>query len=172
MMDGELDSRGFAQAFDALSRDSEASEAWRTYHLISDAMRDSPMLSEGFAAQVAERLASQPTVVAPGRIASLQRRSWWALSAAASVAAVALVGWMALGPQQPGSLQAPMAQTEPAHGVAQAQLASAKPPVMVPPPAAANDYLLAHQGFSPRVWLQGMAPYVRTVSEPAAGTRK
>jgi hypothetical protein len=32
-------------------------------------------------------------------------------------------------------------------------------------PSAANDYLLAHQGFSPRVSLQGMAPYVRTVAE-------
>jgi len=29
----------------------------------------------------------------------------------------------------------------------------------------ANDYLLAHQGFSPRVSLQGMAPYVRTVAD-------
>ncbi len=31
-------------------------------------------------------------------------------------------------------------------------------------PTAANDYLLAHQGFSPRISLQGIAPYVRTVS--------
>jgi hypothetical protein len=37
--------------------------------------------------------------------------------------------------------------------------------VNVPLPSAANDYLLAHQGFSPRVSLQGMAPYVRTVSD-------
>jgi hypothetical protein len=44
-----------------------------------------------------------------------------------------------------------------------------KPPVVAVTtilPRAANDYLLAHQGFSPRVYLQGMAPYVRTVSEP------
>ena len=31
--------------------------------------------------------------------------------------------------------------------------------------AGANDYLLAHEAFSPRVSLQGMAAYVRTVSE-------
>ena len=36
----------------------------------------------------------------------------------------------------------------------------------------ANDYLLAHQGFSPRIYLQGMAPYVRTVSEQAVEPRK
>jgi hypothetical protein len=39
------------------------------------------------------------------------------------------------------------------------------PPAIVPLPNAANDYLLAHQGFSPRLDLQGMAPYVRTVSD-------
>ena len=39
-------------------------------------------------------------------------------------------------------------------------------------PSSANDYLLAHQGFSPRVSLQGMAPYVRTVSEHPAEARK
>jgi hypothetical protein len=43
--------------------------------------------------------------------------------------------------------------------------------VVVPLPTAANDYLLAHQGFSPRMSL-GMAAYVRTVSDPAADSRK
>ena len=35
-----------------------------------------------------------------------------------------------------------------------------------------TDYLLAHQGFSPRGSLQGMAPYARTVSDQANGARK
>jgi len=30
----------------------------------------------------------------------------------------------------------------------------------------ADDYLFAHQEFSPRMSLQGMVPYVRTVSGP------
>jgi len=38
-------------------------------------------------------------------------------------------------------------------------------PVTVQLTSSANDYLLAHQGFSPRVSLQGMVPYVRTVAE-------
>ena len=58
----------------------------------------------------------------------------------------------ALAPQ-PQAPQ-PVAQVQPAVATA-----------MVPLSSAANDYLLAHQGFSPRVSLQGMAPYVRTVSE-------
>ena len=44
-------------------------------------------------------------------------------------------------------------------------------PAIVPLPDAANDYLLAHQGFSPRVYLQGVA-YVRTVAERGAEARK
>jgi hypothetical protein len=83
------------------------------------------------------------------------------LSAAASLAAVALVGWMALAPQP---------QTTPAPTVAQAP--PEPPPIIVPLPSTANDYLLAHQGFSPRIYLQGVAPYARTVSEQAVEPRR
>ena len=143
LMDGELDA---AEVFDQLRVEGEALETWRTYHLISDAMRDTRLLSAGFAARVAERLAAEPTVLAPTRKQPVQR---FALAAAAGVAGVALVGWMAFAPQP--QVAAPIAKT-PA-------------PAAMPLPASANDYLLAHQGFSPRVSLQGMAPYVRTVAE-------
>jgi len=147
LMDGELDDTAAGTAIDALRRDRAAFEAWRTYHLISDAMRDTRLLSEGFTASLGERLAAEPTVLAPLPGGPRQR---FALAAAASVAAVSLVGWLAFAPQP------------------QTQLAQApKAPVMVALPASANDYLLAHQGFSPRVSFQGMAPYVRTVSEPS-----
>jgi hypothetical protein len=42
----------------------------------------------------------------------------------------------------------------------------------VPLPSSTPDYLLAHQGFSPRVSLQGMAPYARTVSDQVNEGRK
>jgi hypothetical protein len=35
-------------------------------------------------------------------------------------------------------------------------------PAVVALPSGTNDYLLAHQAFSPRMSLVGMAPYVRT----------
>jgi hypothetical protein len=44
--------------------------------------------------------------------------------------------------------------------------------VLIPLPSGTDDYLLAHQQFSPRVSLQGMAPYVRTVSEQLQESRK
>jgi sigma-E factor negative regulatory protein RseA len=163
LMDGELDDRSAAEVIESLGRDRYAVEAWRTYQLISDAMRDSRVLSADFTARVSARLAAEPTVLAP-RAMRPEPRRWFAVSAAAaSLAAVGLVGWMALGPQ-PGVSPAPAP-------VAQAKPAEAKP-VMVPLPSQANDYLLAHQGFSPRVSLQGMAPYVRTVSEQAVEQRR
>ena len=159
LMDGELEGRAAETAIEALRRDGEAWDAWRTYHAISDAMRDTPLLSEGFTARVAARLAAEPTVLAPRRAAPGPR---FALAAAASVAAVALVGWLAFAPQ-------PQAPAAPAPVAVAAPAAPTAPLVTVTTilPKTANDYLLAHQGFSPRVYLQGMAPYVRTVSEPA-----
>jgi len=66
-----------------------------------------------------------------------------ALSAAASIAGVALVAWLTL-------FDSPFAP--------QTQLAA------TPANGAVNDYLLAHQQFSPNTAMQGVASYVRTVS--------
>jgi sigma-E factor negative regulatory protein RseA len=167
LMDGELDEQAAAQTIDALARDHEALATWRDYHLISDALRASRLLSEGFTARVAQQLEKEPTVLAPhglkGGLRAEQPRRWVAM--AASVAAVALVGWLGFAPQQ--TAVAPVAQ---APRVAQPLVEPM--PVVVPLPSGTNDYLLAHQGFSPRVSLQGMAPYVRTVSEQVQEPRK
>jgi sigma-E factor negative regulatory protein RseA len=158
LMDGELDERATPQILDALGRGGEAFDAWSTYHLIGDALRRSRLLSEGFAARVASELAREPTVLAPRALRPAPPRRWYAL--AASLAAVALVGWLAFAPQDP--VRPPLAQ---------APLPPAAP-AAVPLPSGTSDYLLAHQAFSPRVSLQGVAPYVRTVSEQAQEPRK
>jgi sigma-E factor negative regulatory protein RseA len=162
LMDGELDDRSAAAAIDALSKDREAFETWRTYHLISDALVRSRMLSAGFTERVATELAKEPTVLAPARARPQAPRRWVAIAAGA--AAVMLVGWLGFAPQQ--SAVAPVAQ-------APLTLSSQETkPAVVPLPSGANDYLLAHQGFSPRVSLQGMMPYVRTVSEQVQEPRR
>jgi sigma-E factor negative regulatory protein RseA len=163
LMDGELDDKSAARVIEALRNDREAVQAWRAYQLIGDALRESRLLSADFSARFSARLAAEPTVLAP-RALQREPRRWYVGSAvAASVAAVAFVGWMAFAPQ-PGVQPAPVAAVQPP---------PADPkPNLVPLPTQANDYLLAHQVFSPRVSLQGMAPYVRTVSEPAAGPRR
>src|SRR5262249_50838156 len=106
-------------------------------------------------ARVSQRLAAEATVLAPGPLSSHlpgrtpAQRFTYAVAAAA--AAIALVSWLAFGPQ-PEVPHAPQ--------IAQGPTA----PVTVQLTSSANDYLLAHQGFSPRVSLQGMVPYVRTVA--------
>jgi sigma-E factor negative regulatory protein RseA len=162
LMDGELDDRSAAAAIDALSKDREAFEAWRTYHLISDALVRSRVLSEGFTERVAAALAKEPAVLAPARLRPQAPRRWVAVAAAA--AAVALVGWLGFAPQQ--TAVAPVAQAPVTLSVQEST------PAVVPLPSGANDYLLAHQGFSPRVSLQGMMPYVRTVSEQVQEPRR
>jgi sigma-E factor negative regulatory protein RseA len=162
LMDGELDEKSAAEMIDWLGRDGDALRVWRAYHLISDAMRDGCLLSDGFAARVAARLSAEPALLVPARLQA-EPRKWLVLSAAASVAAVSLVGWLAFAPQR----EAPPPQ------VAQASATPLKKqPAIVPLPSGTNDYLLAHQGFSPRASLQGMAPYVRTVSDSAQESTK
>jgi sigma-E factor negative regulatory protein RseA len=167
LMDGELDDKSAAEVLQALGSDREAVRTWRTYQLISDAMRENRLLSADFAARLAGQLAAEPTVFAPRALregSRAQSRAWFALSVAASLAGVALVGWMALAPQPqtiPASTPAPVAQMQPE-----------PKPNIVPLPTTANDYLLAHQGFSPRISLQGMAPYARTVAEQAVEPRR
>jgi len=157
-MDGELAQHEAGAALESLRDEGAARDAWRSYHLIGDLMRDPNTLSRGFGAgfssRVAERVAQEPTVLAPSRRRTeAARKPVWALSAAASLAAVALVGWVAFGPRE-----------EPQLAVSPPQVLVAQEAPQVAPPAAANDYLLAHQGYSPRNSLQGAAPYVRTVS--------
>jgi hypothetical protein len=58
----------------------------------------------------------------------------------------------------------------------QAEVAQARQPAplaaQVQPPDSANDYLYAHQVYSPRNTLQGVAPYVRMVSGEARPDQK
>jgi sigma-E factor negative regulatory protein RseA len=160
LMDGELDDRSAAELIDTLGREREARLAWCSYHVIGDAMREGRLLSQGFTARFSERLAAEPTALAPRLQAESKR--WYALSAAASLAAAGLVGWLAFAPQPPvAPAPAPIAQVP-----------KEITPNIVPLPRAASDYLFAHQGFSPRMHLQGMAPYVRTVSEQAVEPRR
>ena len=80
---------------------------------------------------------------------------------------MAVVGWVAVNTLKPeatpGQLaQAPLVQSQP-------QLQSFQPQAQALVPVAApvehiHQYLLAHQGISPTTAIQGVAPYIRTVS--------
>jgi sigma-E factor negative regulatory protein RseA len=158
-MDGELSGHQTREQFTRVKQDTELHHCWDTFHLIGDVMRGEHALSQEFEKRVAARLASEPAVLAPRPRVS-RRFATYALSAAASVSAVALVGWIAffmnpLAPQ-PDLAQAPPAP--PPAAVPAEQLAS------VPSDGAMNEYLIAHQEFSPSTEIQGLAPYIRGVS--------
>lgn len=149
LMDGELDDAE-AQACMAALQDREARGEWQTYHLIGDVLRDTPPVADDFMKRFSARLAEEPTVLAPHRSPRRSPRTAMALSAAASLAAVGLVLWAVL---QTGAVHAP------------AELIAAKTPPLEQVSVEVNPYLLAHQEYSPSVAMQGMAPYIRTVSE-------
>jgi len=157
-MDGELEGGPAGQMPSQLKSDAALRGNWDCYHLIGDALRG--VQGPDLCARICERLEAEPTVLAPPRRAMAANLPRLALRAAASVAAVAFVGWMALPLLQPDALQmaaSPAAQVK---------------PVAVPAGEGAKDYLLAHQRYSPSSAMQGVAPYVRTVAEVQSAARR
>lgn len=157
-IDGELSGPQADALPVQLKGDAQLRKNWDCYHLIGDALRgvQGPDLSPGIRA----RLDAEPTVLAPRRRRNPEKLRWAALSMAASVAAVAFVGWMALpGLQQDSS---PVAAV-PARDIRL---------VAAPAGGGAKDYLLAHQRYSPSSAMQGVAPYVRTVAEHRSSARR
>lgn len=166
LMDGEAGGQEAHQAMLRLKDAGEARETWATYHLIGDVMRGEAMPAFDVLQRVAATLVQEPTVMAPRRRSWTSRPLTFAWSAAASVAAVAAVGWMAFSTN--GVVNTPpveVARVEvPVVVQPEAQLVSA------PSDGLMNEYLLAHQGVSPSTSLHGVAPYIRTISiAPSAG---
>ncbi len=182
LMDGELSDDEAARVIAHLKQDAARRGAWGAYHVIGEAMRGEhrgaiPVLSPAFSHQLSERLALEPTVLAPRMRSPKATLQTYALSAAASVAAVAAVGWMAfnmLGPDTaPGTLAMAPAAKQPV--VAPAPVVAMQPPpapslapggveAVATAPEHVHEYLLAHQGISPSTAIQGVTPYIRTVS--------
>src|SRR5450759_4225021 len=152
-MDGELGDQQARQLPQQLKRDAELRGDWNCYHLIGDALRG--VQGPDLCAKIGARLDAEPTVLAPQRRSTAEKLRWYALSAAAGSAAAVIapasfVVWMALSCVQQDSVQI---AAMPAAEVKQAA---------VPAGEVANDYLLAHQRYSPSNAMQGVAPYVRT----------
>lgn len=160
LMDGELDEAEAQRTLAALKSSDELRDRWDEFHLIGDALRREPLLSSRFGEGFSKRLAEEPTVLAPRRIVPRPGRAMtYALSAAASVSAAALVAWVALS----GGAPAVDVVQRPAKAVT--ETLAAQPPLSnLPNDGSMNDYLLVHEGVSPFSSLQGLAPYIRTVS--------
>lgn len=144
-MDGELLEEETGALLAQLKRDGTLFTQWADFHVISDALKEQYSLqrelSPAFRERMSKRLSEEPTILAPQQTPPRRPRVL-ALSAAASVAAVAMVLGVALYNEQPAEF--------------------AQPTTAAATTTSVDDYLMAHQEFSPM--MQGVAPYVRTVS--------
>lgn len=169
LMDGELDERQTEREFARVKQQGELRETWDIFHLIGDALRGERLLATELSRRFSERLALEPTVLAPRRRRA-RRTATYVLSAAASLAAVALVAWAAVSLTQTATPQAEVASAPAAPAVLSPR---APPPQVasVPDEGRTSEYLLAHQGVSPSTAIQGVAPYIRSVSagQPSKG---
>ena len=162
LLDEELGEDEANRAIDALRRDKGLQEAWNTYHLIGDVLRRSPEYSPHLSRQVMARLLKEPVLFVP--VAQPKRSPLrLALPMAAAIMGMAAVGWVALSLNTPQPVEL-AAKTHSAGG-------SAAPAKDQTPSGALKEYLVAHQAHSPSGGIQGVAPYVRTVSEIHKGGR-
>jgi sigma-E factor negative regulatory protein RseA len=151
LMDGELFEDETEDLLDRVRRDSGTHKDWAVYHLIGDVLRQPEHIHCDLSAKVRERMQDEPTVLAPrGRVVKQKMRAV-ALSAAASLAAAGVVAWMSLqvGPEAAPQMAMQQSELRPAS-------AQIKP--------KSNDYLMAHQEFSPSTHMSGGASYIRTVA--------
>ncbi len=165
LMDGEAGGQEAHQALLRLGDTAEARESWDMYHLIGDVMRGEVPHSVDVSRRVSDALSLEPTVLAPARSRRAGKPLAFALSAAASISAVAVVGWMAFSPGNAVNPPVEIAKAEAPAAVQEPLLVS------VPNDGQMNEYLLAHQGISPSTSLHGVAPYIRTISIAPAADR-
>ncbi len=153
LMDGELFEDEADVLLDQLKRDAASDKDWAIYHLIGDALRQPEHIHSDVSAGVRERMLDEPIILVPRGRAVKQKMRAYALSAAASVAAIGVVAWMSMQITTGAGGQTQMAMRQPA-----AQQVS------MPIRQKSNDYLMAHQEFSPSTDMNGSASYIRTVS--------
>jgi sigma-E factor negative regulatory protein RseA len=161
LIDGEFDGDAHAH-LGQLRTNPELRAAWDAYHLIGDCLRGHA--SSEIAPRVIARLRDEPTVLAPPRTRSAARRiGWYGMYAAASAAAVAVVAWTAFPGWHESS---PLAENTVA-----ATEVPAENLVVSLPASEVEAYLFAHQPYSHvSAAMQGVAPFVRSVSEERRAT--
>src|SRR5512139_408902 len=170
LIDGELDAHETAAVLDALCRDAELQRRWSDLQLVGDALRSTEVAAchvDGFCDRVRTSLASEPTVLAPRRLArpAWRRYALPGLAVAASVAALAFVAVPFLQAPAPDVLaQKQPPATAPA-AVSTAVLASsqaeAKAAAAIASARALDPYFAAHRELTGSSPLPRAAAYLR-----------
>lgn len=153
LMDGELEAGEATRAIRACCGDEELKRTWQAYHLIGEALRGEEPHPGASTRRIMDAIAQEPTVLAP-RWRMSARAGRIAFAAAASVATVAVVGW--IGMQERGTPAPSMAKNAP---VAVPAIAS-----NVVPLQNVNEYVVVHRQLP-------NADFYRSVSNQAAAGR-
>ena len=180
LMDNELDDHQVASEIEKIGEDPDRQTAWATYHLIGEVLRgelagETAVLGVDVTRKVAERLASEPAIVArPRPVRAATRVRQVALPLAASVCGVALVAWVVLSQEsvvQPRPELASKAMVATTGASGQGSAGTDLDTIVAANSASDSidaesmaDYMMAHQQFSPSTAMQGVVPYVRTVA--------
>lgn len=151
LMDGELFEDEAGSLLGRIKRDSTIHRDWEIYHLIGDALRQPEHIHGDLSAEVYARMRDEPVVLAPRRHTVKQKVRAIALSAAASLAAIGVVASMS-------------AQIAPETSSQLAMQQNALRPASVKMKAKTNEYLMAHQEFSPSTGMNSGVYYIRAVA--------
>jgi sigma-E factor negative regulatory protein RseA len=151
LIDGELADDEATVQLKRLDGDADLADAWGMYHLIGDALRGDGRAMPGFAGTLHTSLGTEPTVLAPrpSRVSSSRAR-WYAMSAAASVAGVAVVGWLTvLGPQR---------------AVDEGSTLAVAPATSNSAGSIESDLVMAHHEYAASAATPGVGAFIRTVA--------
>jgi sigma-E factor negative regulatory protein RseA len=171
LMDGEFEGQDSALEIRKLGKDAALAQTWDAYHLIRDVLRNEANGTFGLAQRVHETLKAEPTIIAP-HTRMIARATRLALPMAAAVAGVTVVGWLALSSLNGTTSVAPRLAIDTAPVLTGAprvlpasDSGSDARPMAIPtqrmtaeltaPTDGMDEYLIAHQEFSPGTPPQG-----------------
>jgi sigma-E factor negative regulatory protein RseA len=169
LLDGDLDAQAVEPVLNSVGESADVRRQWHEYCVIGDALRREPELSCDLTSRVMASLAQEPTVLAP--VATRRPAAESTLSAslrkvlplAASVAGVAVVGWLAM-PRSSDTAAIQVATVAPQALVAAEPVRADREPL--------RAYLFAHQSLANQAAIPAVAPFVRTVADVSGGARR
>jgi len=151
LMDGEMFEDEAVSVLDQMKRSETAHQDWAIYHLIGDSLRQPDFIHRDVSSQVREQMQHEPTLLTPRNVLTRKNARALVFAAAASLAAVGVVAWMAMQ-------IAP--ETVPRLALHNNALQSANVAIQT----NSDGYLAAHQEFSPSADMSGSATYMRTLA--------
>jgi sigma-E factor negative regulatory protein RseA len=157
LMDGELEQHAAKTLITQLQSDKALQQSWSVYHQIGDCLRREHMHDDALTSKIFAGLQAEPTILAP-RPRTAGFAPIIATAMAASLATVAVVSWLGYQSSQAPVTVVAKAVSQPAPDTTKVvQLKSSVESVALLPnvspvvisPNQVQDYLFAHQEFSP-----------------------